>query len=248
MTTTAKPRRLGKADILARWESLSPDQPLRVSPIASDHTGSNYDQDTMRILGSLEFIDSILSRLQGLLEFDSGQSRLELTITETVDRNTGNLTGAWACYIRIKERGTKRPGAGRKSKRSENAPNGFREIAAVVLDESSTLAPTSRKKQTRATTATPAPNDPIEQAPVIPTGKSVIPKGDTWFAIGTVNTDEDDGFTWYEPSPMQSPPMDVYETQEEVSNAIEKIKKKDKKSDVQPVFVKSLGKGKYQYT
>jgi hypothetical protein len=231
MTTTAKPRRLGKADILARWESLSPDQPLRVSPIASDHTGSNYDQDTMRILGSLEFIYSILSRLQGLLEFDSGSSRLDLTITETIDRNTGNLTGAWACYIRIKERGTKRPGAGRKSKRSGEGPpkNGFVELISE--------APQPRAKASKIK-ADPTPAPPAE---------SVIPKGDVWFAIGTPDAEEPDGFAWTDPSPDEVHTT-VYEIQTDAQQELEKLLKKDKKSDAQIVLVKSLGKGKYQYT
>ena len=76
-----------------------------MSPIMYKHTGSTYDEDGIRITGSKGFIDSLLSNLKSLLEYEGDSTRLQLTYQPTVDRETQLPTGTYNCYIQVHERG-----------------------------------------------------------------------------------------------------------------------------------------------
>ena len=89
------------------WRGLadqpSPAQTMR--RIAYKHEGSTYDQDGIRLTGTRRFIDSVLALLQPLLARENGQERLPLVYSESTDRETGQPTGTWNCYVQVHERG-----------------------------------------------------------------------------------------------------------------------------------------------
>ena len=94
-----------KHEILNHWKSIKPNQAISVCPVPYKHTGSTFDQDGIRITGSPEFIDTVLSRLTDLLEYENDGTRLQLTYQEAKDKNTGALLGSYSCYIQVHERG-----------------------------------------------------------------------------------------------------------------------------------------------
>ncbi len=94
-----------KKEILEHWRAIEPGQPLAVRPVAYKHEGSTYDQDGIRITGSQAFIDSVLSRLTGLLDYENGDTRLQLVYKESQDRTTGAELGSYNCYVQVHERG-----------------------------------------------------------------------------------------------------------------------------------------------
>ena len=52
-----------KKDILSHWRGLAPNQPIQPAVVPYRHEGTTYGQDGIRLTGSPEFIDAVLSRL-----------------------------------------------------------------------------------------------------------------------------------------------------------------------------------------
>lgn len=100
---------------LAYWAGLEPDQPVlpEFVPIPAKSSGSSYGACGIRIDGTPEFIDAVLSRLQDLLDGEGMRTRLELSrsqvkareINGSVKRFDKAGAGAEVCYIRLHERG-----------------------------------------------------------------------------------------------------------------------------------------------
>ena len=59
-----------KAEMLQHWQTIPDNQPVNPDPVPYKHEGSTYDQDGIRITGSKAFIDSVLSRLKELLQYE----------------------------------------------------------------------------------------------------------------------------------------------------------------------------------
>ena len=101
-----EPQRLSKSEALHYWSQLEPRDPTKYMDIIPyKASGSRYGFCGIRIDGSREFIDSVLSNLKGLLALENNTSRLELNYTEITDKVTQKPTGKWVCYIRAHERG-----------------------------------------------------------------------------------------------------------------------------------------------
>ena len=94
-----------KAQILDHWHALEPRQALNPRPVPYKHEGSTYMMDGLRITGSQQWIDSVLSRLKDLLGHENGETRLQLNYQESKDRNTGLALDSWNCYVQIHQRG-----------------------------------------------------------------------------------------------------------------------------------------------
>ncbi len=94
-----------KEDILRRWESLPRNLPLIMEAVPYKHRGTTYAEAGIRLTGSVEFIDSVLSRLKDLLEYENDDTRLQLVYKESQDKETGAPLGSWNCYIQVHERG-----------------------------------------------------------------------------------------------------------------------------------------------
>jgi len=96
---------MNKAQILEHWKGIKPDQPIAISEVAYKHTGSTYAEDGIRLTGSQAFIDSILSRLTDLLDYEGDGTRLQLVYKQSVDKDTGSPLPSYNCYIQVHERG-----------------------------------------------------------------------------------------------------------------------------------------------
>lgn len=104
-----------KEDALLRWKSKPANLPLKdhVSVIPYRSEGSKYGAGGVRIDGTPEFIDAVLSRLKDLIEFENDETRLELSRSEvkavTVAGKTKGFSNAArnaeTCYVRVHERG-----------------------------------------------------------------------------------------------------------------------------------------------
>ncbi|MBI3921730.1 MAG: hypothetical protein HY318_09970 [Armatimonadetes bacterium] len=98
-----------KEEAKQHWQSLPDrlDPSQCMEPIPYKHTGSRYGACGIRIDGTPEFIDAVLSNLKDLLRLENNTTRLELNYTEAKDRETGEFLG-YVCYIRCHERGRER--------------------------------------------------------------------------------------------------------------------------------------------
>jgi len=101
-----------KAETLKRWRELPEGQnPLPLMrPIPYKTEGSRYGCCGIRIDGTPEFIDAVLSNLKALLDGENIVTRLELA-RNPVKRSNGYKAGqnaereAECCYIRLHQRG-----------------------------------------------------------------------------------------------------------------------------------------------
>lgn len=94
-----------KAEFLKYWQGIKQNQKIRITPIPYRHEGSTYANDGIRITGSQKFVDTVLSNLKDVLKHENNITRLQVTYRESKDRETGELTGSYASYIQVCERG-----------------------------------------------------------------------------------------------------------------------------------------------
>jgi hypothetical protein len=104
-----------KAETLQAWANLTPNQnPLRYMDAIPDKAkGSKYGCCGIRIDGTPEFVDAVLSCLKPLLDGENHDTRLELSRSDVqpVEINGAKKTfenashRAQVCYIRLHERG-----------------------------------------------------------------------------------------------------------------------------------------------
>lgn len=93
-----------KEEMLAHWKTIE-EKPLKPCPVKYKHEGSTYDQDGIRITGSRAWIDAVLFRLRDLLQYENGETRLQVVYKESQDKNTGAPLDSWNCYVQVHERG-----------------------------------------------------------------------------------------------------------------------------------------------
>jgi hypothetical protein len=95
-----------KKELLNHWAGLKPGLPLKPQAIRYKHEGSTYGHDGIRIEGSPEFIDGILSRLQDLLAYENADTRLGVAYSQvTAKPGKGHSGGDHVCYVKFHERG-----------------------------------------------------------------------------------------------------------------------------------------------
>lgn len=101
-----------KADALKLWSGLPDNLPAlpHFRPIAYKSVGSSYGACGVRIDGSPEFVDAILSRLKELIAAENHVTRLELS-RQPVKARPGRpldkaVANAEVCYIRCHMRGS----------------------------------------------------------------------------------------------------------------------------------------------
>ena len=78
-----------------------------VTPKPADFSGSKYPTEIsdIRLTGSAEFIEAAGSLFKPLLDFENDETRLEINLQLTEDRDNGELTENYALYISVAERG-----------------------------------------------------------------------------------------------------------------------------------------------
>jgi hypothetical protein len=93
-----------KREIMRFWRALE-NRPILPRPIPLTHKGSSYNQDSVRITGRAEFINSVLSRIKDFLRFDTPQIELDVDYRQIVDKYEQPVPGKYVCYIRLREKG-----------------------------------------------------------------------------------------------------------------------------------------------
>lgn len=78
-----------------------------VVPKPNDFSGSTYPTDisTIRLTGDPEFVETVAGLFKTITQFESGNTRVEVNLQETEDRDTGEDTGNYALYLSVAERG-----------------------------------------------------------------------------------------------------------------------------------------------
>ena len=90
-----------KKDVLHLWGSLKADMPLNPQPVSKNHVGNRFDQDGVRITGSSQFINSVLSKLKPLLFYSEHPSLdIDVKYRQVVSDETSNKP-SFACYINV---------------------------------------------------------------------------------------------------------------------------------------------------
>jgi hypothetical protein len=95
-----------------RWlEALDEPSPVElrraVVPRPQGFSGSTYaaDVSNVRVTGDAEFVETVAGLFRPPLEMESHRTRLEISLQETEDRETGEPTGNYALYLGVVERG-----------------------------------------------------------------------------------------------------------------------------------------------
>lgn len=101
-----------KEKTIQRWKSLPSNMPIakHMQAIPYKSKGSSYGACGIRIDGSPEFIDAVLSNLKELISLESVRTRLELSRQEVDGSKLGKsfskaVNHAEVCYIRCHQRG-----------------------------------------------------------------------------------------------------------------------------------------------
>ena len=95
-----------KDQALQIWKELEDNQELIPCPIEYKHKGTTIDEDGIRICGSEDFIKAVLSHLKPILQYENGSTRLGISWSEIVDKNTQEvIPGRFRCSIQVHERG-----------------------------------------------------------------------------------------------------------------------------------------------
>lgn len=78
-----------------------------VVPKPSGFTGSKYATKVsdIRVTGTPEFIETVAGLLKPLQDLENSDTRLELNLQRTEDRDSGELTDNYALYLSVAERG-----------------------------------------------------------------------------------------------------------------------------------------------
>lgn len=102
-----------KSDTLAHWKKLPENQPVlkHFHPIPYKAKGSSYGACGIRIDGTPEFIDAVLSRLKDVIAGENHVTRLELARTQVDGAKLGKdfskaAPNAEVCYVRLHMRGS----------------------------------------------------------------------------------------------------------------------------------------------
>lgn len=101
-----------KAEVLENWKSLTPDMPMlsKMRAIPYKSAGSKYGTCGIRIDGTPDFIDAVLSHLKELIGGENEDTRLQLSRTKVAPMDGHDFSNAESdaecCYIRLHERGS----------------------------------------------------------------------------------------------------------------------------------------------
>lgn len=100
-----------KSDAMRWLDSLSEpsDRQLQNAflPKPTDFSGSTFPTSisNIRITGDAKFVETIAGLLKPIQELEDGRTRVEMNLQKTEDRDAGELTGNYALYLSVAERG-----------------------------------------------------------------------------------------------------------------------------------------------
>lgn len=93
-----------KREFLEHWRALELTS-IHPGVIPYKFRGSTFAEDGIRITGSPQFVDQVLSNLKELLACENSDTRLGVSYQESKWKETGEPTGSISCYIQVHERG-----------------------------------------------------------------------------------------------------------------------------------------------
>ena len=102
-----KPWKAKRADVIRFWQSLTPNQPIEVSPVSKYHKGTKFREDGLRVTGTPEFINGVLSRIKDLLQYEANPAtKLEVEY-RAIENKQGDLIGKpiYVAYIHVLQKG-----------------------------------------------------------------------------------------------------------------------------------------------
>ena len=96
---------LPKADVLERWYAQPANKQLNPTPVPYGTKGSSYFEDSIRVTGSLAWIDAVMSARRGLLRHENTKTLLDIDFSEQTEKgSTKRLKGKYTLYVKVKER------------------------------------------------------------------------------------------------------------------------------------------------
>jgi hypothetical protein len=103
----SKTWKASKKEILTHWSQVPPGLPLTsIRTVPSSHKGSTITFDGLRITGSSQWIDFILSRLRDMLGYEGEQTRLQVIYKQQIDSKTQmGRPNSYVFYLQVKQRG-----------------------------------------------------------------------------------------------------------------------------------------------
>jgi len=99
---------MSKEEVIKLWQGLPLGTPIAMKPVDSDHKGSTFSEDAIRITGSTEFIKSVISRLKEFLKYENENTKLNISFRETSSpslEEEGMGKKSYVFYIQSKTRG-----------------------------------------------------------------------------------------------------------------------------------------------
>lgn len=91
-----------KDEIVSHWNSLTKSNIIPITPKPRDHYGTSLDEDTIRVTGSKEFVDSIMVRLKELLQFETQDTQLDLKYQASKYEHAGGMVPNFHFYYSVK--------------------------------------------------------------------------------------------------------------------------------------------------
>jgi len=89
-----------KGEIIQLWQSMKPNMPLMMEPVPESHKGTRFNHDGIRITGSPQFINSVMSRLKDLMQFEKDQIRLDVEYRQ-VEAKSEDPRPGYAFYAHL---------------------------------------------------------------------------------------------------------------------------------------------------
>jgi hypothetical protein len=102
-----KPWKAGKDEIMNFWKGVQTNMPFALKPISYDHKGSTIQEDGLRITGSKEFIQSVLSRLKDFMIYENPDTKLMVSYRQSPKSLTPGNRNSYTFYLQVKQRGKK---------------------------------------------------------------------------------------------------------------------------------------------
>lgn len=101
-----KPWKAKRQDVVSFWQSLKPNMPIKPTPVSRLHKGTRFDQDGIRITGSPDFINGVISRLKDMLQYDAHPgTKLDVEYRQ-IETKDGEVKGMpiYVFYIHVLEK------------------------------------------------------------------------------------------------------------------------------------------------
>jgi hypothetical protein len=98
-----------KKEIIPFWKALPNNLPLiPYNVVPKGHQGSTHAYDGIRITGSRQFVNSAISKLKDMLNYEGDRTKLYLLYRQQVDKNSQSpLPNSFVFYVQVKERAKK---------------------------------------------------------------------------------------------------------------------------------------------